>query len=73
MAASSQPSATTAYPFAGEVETSPANAGFWLGIEHYSDSTQRLKAWASASSQLRFSLRVHRLIIAPPAGDSPKS
>ena len=37
------------------------------------DSTQRLKAWASASSQLRFSQRVHRLIIAPPAGDSPKS
>ena len=38
-----------------------------------SDSTQRLKAWASVSSQLRFSQRVHRLIIAPPAGDSPKS
>ena len=34
MAIGCQPSATTAYPFAGEVETSPARAGFWLGIEH---------------------------------------
>ena len=34
------------------------------------DSTQRLKAWASVSQQLRFSQRVHRLTVAPPAGIS---
>ena len=34
------------------------------------DSTQRLKAWASVSSRLRFSRRVHRLTVAPPAGIS---
>ena len=34
------------------------------------DSTQRLKAWASVSLQLRFSQRVHRLTVAPPTGVS---
>ena len=39
--------------------------------ENLSDSTQRLKAWeTSASSRLRFSQRVHRLTVAPPAGVS---
>ena len=34
-----------------------------------SDSTHTLKRGASVSQRLRFSQRVHRLIIAPPAGN----
>ena len=43
----------------------------WIQSNHRrSDSTHNLKVGASASSQLRFSQRVNRLTVAPPAGIS---